>query len=768
MSKLLHWNGKNVTLFQVVLFLAIMSLILCACSIAFAEHSGKWGNLDWSLNDDGILRISGNGEMDEFEYNDAWMTNQDEIISVYIEDGVTSISSSAFAYCEQLTEIIIPASIKYIGDGAFDQCVNLTGIIVSEQNLFYSSVDGVLYNKNKTELLKCPAKAKKLKIHDSVITIQGDAFQECKEIAEITIPADVRHITRGVFCYCENLNSLSVENDNPCFCSIDGMLFDKDATVLYSCPAQKKIASIPNSIETIDAYAFANCEELTSVKIPDSVSVIGDYAFYQCINLKSITIPENITELGNSIFKSCKALETVSLPSQIMHIPESMFWDCSLLKKLTIKAPKISLGYCALSNCTSLTSIDAPIVKLGKDALDGCSKLEHIEFDDCMSALSEDQICSLQDYMHLVIVVGKNSPVYQQLKDNNICYLVRETGETNQGQLPLDTLRGKIEYIIRTCIQPGMSDYEKVLTLHDWLVQNAKYDYTYKNYGADGVLLKGTGVCQSYTWAYTILLEYIGIESDIEHGNNHTWNMVKLDGDWYHIDVTWDDTGNTSYYRFFCLSNEAIEQFAQHECYDKSHIAVSYKYNYHYHNGAYDDFINMASTAIKKGLSIGKTSIQVQMPEEITISNEQNQSNTDDSDLHLPTIVLVLRDQVYSFKGRTVPMNIQYIGDYCIHASIARAEPDYILPEIMTIIAEETFAGNPMKSVQLGEKVKTIGSRAFADCRNLEQIFIPASVTKIAEDAFSGAENLIIFGNAGSKAEEYANAHEIPFVPDDE
>ncbi len=767
MGKRLHRDGKSVHISRVVLCLAIMSLILCACSIAFAEHSGKWGKLDWILNDDGELQISGKGEMEYLEDGDAWKANQDEIISVFIEDGVKSIAPKAFADCEQLSEITIPASVTDIGVWTFYGCINLSSITVSNQNSTYCSIDGVLYDKNKTLLIKCPAKTEKLKIPDSVGSIVGDAFLECKEIAEIAIPASVYSLSNIEFYYCEKLSNITVDKDNRRYCSIDGMLFNKDATVLYTCPVQKVTASLPDSLKTIEDRAFNDCERLTSVKIPDGVSVIGDYAFSRCISLKSIIIPESVTELGNSIFKGCKALETVSVPTQITHIPDGMFGDCSALNKLTINAPNISLGASALSNCASLTSIDAPIVKLGNSAINGCYKLEHIEFGDSMTPLSDIQLSFLQSLMHIVVTVEKNSAVYQQLKENDVCYLVRETGETNQGKLSLETMRGKIEYIIRTCIQTGMSDYEKALALHDWLVQNAEYDYTYTNYGADGVLLKGTGVCQSYTDAYKALLDYIGIENDKELGDNHTWNMIRLDGDWYHIDVTWDDDGNKSGYWYFGLSNEAIERIRSHKCYTKNQIATNYKYNYLYCSGSYDEFINTASIALKEGLDEGKASIQVQMPKWIFLSGEDYQYNTD-ADMHLPTIVLVLRDQVYSFKGRTVPMNIQYIGDYYIRANIAREEPEFICPEMMTSIVEEAFAGNPMKSVQLGEKVKTIGLRAFADCRNLEQIYIPASVTRIAEDAFSGAENLIIFGKAGSKAEEYANAHEIPFVPDAE
>ncbi len=105
---------------------------------------------------------------------------------------------------------------------------------------------------------------------------------------------------------------------------------------------------------------------------------------------------------------------------------------------------------------------------------------------------------------------------------------------------------GRVNSIYAACISSGASgEYEIALWLHDWLTHNANYDYTYTEYQPDGVLLKGTGVCQSYTLAYQLLLNKAGIAntfiSSIEM--NHAWNLVLIDGAWCHVDCTWDDPG---------------------------------------------------------------------------------------------------------------------------------------------------------------------------------------------------------------------------------
>jgi len=124
----------------------------------------------------------------------------------------------------------------------------------------------------------------------------------------------------------------------------------------------------------------------------------------------------------------------------------------------------------------------------------------------------------------------------------------------------------KAREIVSECIsEAGAGDYARALWLHDWLVRNADYDYEYEYYYADGVLLYGKGVCQSYAYAYEMMLKMIGIEcvyiTGTAGGEAHGWNLVKIDGEWYHVDVTWDDPApgreNRSY---FCVTDEIMRK----------------------------------------------------------------------------------------------------------------------------------------------------------------------------------------------------------------
>lgn len=127
-----------------------------------------------------------------------------------------------------------------------------------------------------------------------------------------------------------------------------------------------------------------------------------------------------------------------------------------------------------------------------------------------------------------------------------------------------DTVAGKVELLAKQCMEEaGSSDYARAMWMHDWLARNACYDHSFTYYDADGVLLRGTGVCNSYALAYQILMERLGINSIYvvgQAGGLHAWNLIHLDGQWVHVDCTWDDPDweKEGRYDYFCLSDEQM------------------------------------------------------------------------------------------------------------------------------------------------------------------------------------------------------------------
>ncbi|MHC1786576.1 MAG: transglutaminase domain-containing protein [Christensenellales bacterium] len=139
-------------------------------------------------------------------------------------------------------------------------------------------------------------------------------------------------------------------------------------------------------------------------------------------------------------------------------------------------------------------------------------------------------------------------------------------GEKEQpGKYTSKMLNAKVAELASACMAVASGEYARAKWFHDWLTENARYDYSFTYYDAKGVLLAGKGVCQSFAEAYQLLLNKVGISNKLLSGkaNNgtggwegHAWNLVKIGGNWYHVDVTWDDTGDR--YEYFLKSDQSM------------------------------------------------------------------------------------------------------------------------------------------------------------------------------------------------------------------
>ncbi len=320
------------------------------------------------------------------------------LTTITIPDSVTTIGYFAFWGCSRLSTVTIGSSVTLIASGsgssAFSSCTRLNSINISDLNPLYSSLDGVLYNKEQTEIISFPigksghfnipnsvnkigdyafqnsTSLTSVTIPDSAITIGDYSFKNCTSLTSAIIPNNVTSIGVGAFQECTNLSTVTIGSS---VASIEWLAFNEctslstvtipegvvtvESNAFSDCSSLSTV-TIPNSVTSIEDNVFENCTNLSTVIIGDGVTSIGHSAFENCSSLTSITIPDGVTSIGYSAFENCSSLNTVTIPDSITMIRSLAFRSCGSLNTITIPDSVTSIGNAAFSDCDSLVNIN--------------------------------------------------------------------------------------------------------------------------------------------------------------------------------------------------------------------------------------------------------------------------------------------------------------------------------------------------------------------------------------------------------------------------
>ena len=337
-------------IFSFVLAVLMIASLLPATALAVdivdsGTCGAKGSNLTWTLDSEGVLTISGSGDMHGYGSSDApWYGSRSRVKSAVIAEGVTSIGESAFENCRSLTSVTIPNSVTSIGWSAFFYCKSLTSVTIPDSVtsvgayafLGCTSLTSVTIPNSVTSIGGCAFdecwSLTSVTIPDSVTSIGDSAFASCTSLTSVTIPDSVTSIGGGAFAWCTSLTGIWVTEGNSHYSSdASGVLFSKDKTTLVQYPGAFAAYAIPDSVTSIGAGAFGGCTSLTSVTIPDSVTSIGGIAFGNCKSLTSVTIPDSVTSIGGGAFQGCISLTSVTIPDSVTSIGDGAFASCTSL-----------------------------------------------------------------------------------------------------------------------------------------------------------------------------------------------------------------------------------------------------------------------------------------------------------------------------------------------------------------------------------------------------------------------------------------------------
>ncbi len=418
--------------FLAFLLTALMVLNLLPAGVFAAEvvQQGSCGeNLTWTLDSYGVLTISGEGEMEDYEtfYSESpWYDSRELIKAVIIEESVSSIGNYAFESCSNLTNISIPESVISIGENAFFYCTSLVQIAIPANvtsigyDAFYNCTSlqkieiddksesycvdeyGVIFNKDKTVLVSSVVNyAEKYTVPDTVITIEEHAFCHRYSMPVLTIPESVMHIKDYAFSFCDNTSFVfegkaPEVGENIFWCCYNANVYYPDDPSWTEEVRQNyggTITWIPESEGgfVTGALTWTLSEEgvltISGKGKMEDFDSWGPDAHRPPWNddkeiVKNVVIEDGVTSIGNNAFYWCTSLTEISIPASVTSIGDYAFDNCTSLASVEIPKGVTTIGHGAFWNCISLTEVSIPesVTSIGDNAFIYCpafSSCEH-------------------------------------------------------------------------------------------------------------------------------------------------------------------------------------------------------------------------------------------------------------------------------------------------------------------------------------------------------------------------------------------------------
>ena len=736
--------------------------------------------------------------------SDSAFANCSGLTNIALSEGVKTIGGNAFKNCSSLATIEIPSTTTSISNTAFTGCSGLQNINVDENNTKYSSINGVLFNKDKTELIcyPCAKEENAYEIPNTVKIIGNYAFENSKNLENVTIPSSVTTIEEGAFSGCANITEYTIPNS---VTNIGSYAFEDNSSL--------ERITLPENITTISAHTFSGCSNLNAVTIPSGVTSIEEGAFSGCSSIQEMTLPDGLTTISEYAFESCTSLTNVEIPLTVNTIGQNAFENCSELETAIIPNKVSTIGTDAFVGCDNLTIYcgsnsqaevyateneinyivddDAPVINNVTKNPEGWTSQGvqvSIEAEDTGVGLAQKAYrFDGRNYQ------SENTKTYTSNTTIYNVYVVDKIGNIATGTqtITIDNV-DTVPPVITNILQEGEADTVTV-TVEAADSQSGLADEAYSfDGGINWQASNQKEISKDNLKIVVIVKDKAGNtqEEEVVLNGEITWKIGATNVN--DVIATLDSDGNLIISGTGNMKNWNTSEPAPWENYKGQIKSVEIQSGVtNAGDYAFNDCNNLTIVKLAEGIqNIGESAFE---------------NCTSLSTVTIPSSVTTIGDYAFHNTGltqATIPENVTEIGNMAFHTSTitdinvdvnntnysdtdgvlynkdktilvyypaGRTDISLNIPSGVTRIASSAIVeANYLEEIIIPMSVTTINDNAISQCENLNKVTIPKEVTNISTSAINNCENISIYCQTDSKAQKYANDNQITCVIDDE
>ena len=666
-------------------------------------------------------------------------TDKDVVIpAIYNNLPVTYLSSSVFQNNDFVESVTMPNTITSIGRECFSHCSKLKTIKFSDNITYLSGT--ILFDCSAIEELDLPK---------NLADNNGSIACQCPKLKTIHIHDGwVIDQYYSLFSECPSIETIVIDDNSENFALQDGVLYNKDKTILYMCP----------------------CAKTGSVTVPDSVIEVRNYAFCDCTNLHTISLPNSITKLGKGAFWNCASLSIFHIPNQVTEIPESLCYQCNSLTSVNIPNSVTKIGYSAFGWCYNIkqVSITDSVTQVGSNAFEYCDDL-YYHGSVLNWVTTAHKIVEHVDNVHLFID-GSNYEATSITIPNGVSVIEKGCFQQCKSLVNV-TVEGEVEtiesYAFYNCKNL------KTITLPNGLTSID--EWAFRNCSALESISFGTGLktIGNCAFADCFALESVAFNDGLETIGQEAFGFCySLES--INIPNSVTSLGSDAFYKCHSLKSailgnglETIKSSTFNECSSLASISIP-----------------SGVTTIESSAFYGCASLRrITIPSSVT--------NIADGAFARCQIVEVinlssLNIEVGASTYGQIAKNAMFVIDNINASQIEEDENGFItyddgvdvtllgysgsehnivIPNGVTKIAPNAFENNDnITRVNIPNSVTTVGTYAFSDCENLCQVIVGSGVNTLPSSAFSRCYGLVEVINKSSVDNVFFTNTETSYV----